>query len=113
MHKRFIKDDPIFSDPDYLEYIGLGAGHNYSVESQGRKMLDKVMTDPHAPLAWKVTRTPARLATALSRKLNDFVFEQYIPAVKYAKYRQEVMELEKKKGREATDAEKIKIIKIL
>ena len=108
---RFKKDDPTFKTAEYLEYIQLGASHHYSVESESRRMLNQLLTDKKYHFTWRAARTPLRLVTAAQRSINNFVFERYIPAVKYAKYLQQVAAWEKRTGQQLTKSQKIKIIK--
>ena len=109
--KGFKKNDPIFKTPEYIDYIELGGGHHYSQESQAQQAMKAAIEKVgRANLLGAATR-------AVGMPLNiptDFVnwmFEDYIPKLKYSKYLDFVAEGEKKHGRRLTDWEKINIIK--
>lgn len=109
--KGFKEDDPIFQTPEYKDYIQLGGGHRYSIESQAQKALhdfiDKLSKGTYLGPVTKIAWAPIKLPTGFV----DWMFEKYIPKVKYAKYLDVIARQEKKLGRELTDHEKINIIK--
>jgi len=44
--RKFKKNDDIFRSPAYREYVELGGGQRFSVESASRRLLQKWLTDP-------------------------------------------------------------------
>ena len=95
----------------YKEYVSLGGGHNSSMEIESRQALKKWLAQESK---WYVqlAKMPVKLADMTTGRFTRWVFEKYIPAIKYAKFIQEVDALREKLGREPSDAEKIEIIKI-
>lgn len=105
------KDDRIFRTPEYKDYIALGGGHRYSHEAEARQMMDDMVDflkeGRLLGLVGKVAGVPLRIP----RTFVDWMFEQYIPKLKYAKYLDTVAGRERKFGRDLYDWEKIEIIK--
>jgi len=108
----FRQDDPIFQSPAYLDYVRHGGSHKGSLEQEARGTLERILTGRDLPLWWRLARTPLRLFSAPSRKFNTWVFEQWIPGIKFAKYLQEVQAEQKRLGRTLTPAEKQTIINV-
>lgn len=107
----FKEYDPIFKTPEYLEYIELGGGHKYSAEFQSKKIVtdfvDKVNRGNFLGAFTKVGIFPAKIP----KGFVNWMFNRFIPKVKYAKYLDFVAKREKDLGRMITDGEKIEIIK--
>lgn len=104
----FRADDPIFKTPEYREYIGLGGGHRVSIEAEAQRLFNEIVT--------ALGKSGTALRTAISpliimNKFVKWMFDSYIPKLKYAKYLDFVADMEQKLGRGLTDAEKINIIK--
>ena len=104
-----VTDDMERSQP-YLEYVGLGGTHKGSFEMESKQALDRWFRGERkwqkfylVDKLWSLERTRARF--------NKWIFEIWIPGVKYAKYLQQVDKLREKQGYEPTDAQKIEIIK--
>jgi predicted RNA methylase len=110
----FKKSDPIFQTPEYRDYIAHGGGHRYSVDSEAQRafsnMVDKINAALGVPGAGKAIRGAAFVGQ-LPETFVKWMFENYIPKVKYGKYLDTVREQEVKVGRSLTSAEKIDIIK--
>jgi len=107
--------DPTFTTPEYVEYVRLGGGHKYSIESEAQQFLDRVFdTKPMNRLlrigTWPV-QAPLRHATAGPRAFVRWMFDRWIPAVKHFKYLQEVEARGRKLRRGLTDSEKQDIIR--
>ncbi|HUW23899.1 MAG TPA: hypothetical protein VMW39_07700, partial [bacterium] len=107
----FRENDPIFRSPEYLEYIELGGGHKYSAEFQSKKIVtdfvDKVNRGNFLGAFTKIGIFPAKIP----KGFVNWMFNRFIPKVKYAKYLDFVAKREKDLGRMTTDKEKIEIIK--
>jgi len=107
----FKEYDPIFKTPEYKEYIELGGGHKYSVEFEAKRVLvdfvDKVNRGNFLGAFTKIGIFPAKIPTGFV----NWMFNKYIPKVKYAKYLDFVAKKEKGLDRMTTDKEKIEIIK--
>ena len=107
----FRKNDPIFLSREYLEYVELGGGHKYSIEFEAKRALldfvNKINRGNYLGAFTKMGIIPAKLPLGFV----NWMFNNYIPKVKYAKYLDFVAEKENKLGRMLTDAEKIEIIK--
>ncbi len=107
--KGFEKNDPIFQTPEYKWYIENGGGHQYAVESQARKVfvdtLSKLTKSEQYII--KIGTAPLRLPVGFV----DWMFNSYIPKVKYSKYLDVVTGQEKKLDRSLTAAETQEIIK--
>jgi len=107
--KGFEKFDPIFQTPEYRWYIENGGGHRYSVESEARKAFNDIIS--------KLTKSEQIIVKGVSTPLKlpvgfvNWMFNSYIPKVKYAKYLDFVAEQEKKLGRNLTATETQEIIK--
>ncbi len=109
--RGFKKADPIFQTPEYKKYIELGGGHQYSMDFQAKQMLsdmvDKINNGQYLGAFTKVGITPVKIPT-------DFVkwmFNKYIPKIKYAKYLDIVSTKENKLDRMLTSEEALEIIK--
>ncbi len=107
--KGFKKDDPIFQTPEYKWYIENGGGHKYAVESQARKVFVDTLSKLTKSEQYivKTAATPIRLPVGFV----DWMFNSYIPKVKYSKYLDVVIKQEKKLDRSLTAAETQEIIK--
>lgn len=107
------------NEPQYKEYINLGGGHKYSVESQAlqsqfMKGIDRMMRGNYIGGA---LRTFIGGANAVSKFLPGspayvkWLFDTSIPKIKYDAYKIKVQGKEASLGRSLTDAEKISIIR--
>ena len=105
----FRKNDPIFITPFYKRYLRNGGGHRYSVESESRRAFNKFIKKFTASeqKAIRVGALPLRIPTGFV----NWMFNSYIPKVKYAKTQMWYDEQAKKLGRELTDSELQEIIK--
>lgn len=103
--------DAIFATREYQEYIGLGGGHKFSMSSQAQRAMDSWLTSKDMNILWRTLRLPGRIGTAVPRGFIRWLFNSYIPKLKYAKYIDEVERAGRKLGRPLVDAEKINIIK--
>lgn len=105
----FKPHDPRFKTPMYKQYIENGGGHRYSIESQAvrsfRRAMDRI-NKAGSTIAKKVAY-PALLPL----KITEWMFESYIPEMKYNKYLLNVRVQEQKLKRSLTDAERQEIIK--
>jgi hypothetical protein len=105
----FKKSDPIFKTEVYKDYIHHGGGHRYSVESESRRAFSQAVNELNENMgkAIKVGSLPLKIPV----KFVEWMFESYIPKVKYSKYLDTVAERETKLGRSLKASEKIDIIK--
>jgi len=104
----FKKSDPIFKTPEYKDYIAHGGGHRYSIDSEAQRAFSQSMEKMgKAGLVAKGVALPFQIP----EKFVRWMFESYIPKVKYGKYLDTVRKQEVKLGRSLTSAEKIDIIK--
>lgn len=105
----FRKNDPLFKTPQYRDYIKHGGGHRYSIESEAQRGLHSLIKklNKEFGIAFKYGALPVRVPVGFV----NWMFRNYIPKVKYAKYLDTVAEKEKKLGRRLTSPEKTDIIK--
>lgn len=107
----FRKNDPIFQTPEYKQYIELGGGHKYSLEFEAKRALstfvDKINRGNYLGAFTKLGIFPAKIPAGFV----NWMFNNYIPKVKYAKYLDFVAKREKDLDRITTDKEKIEIMK--
>lgn len=105
----FRKNDPTFRTPFYKRYVRNGGGHRYSVESEARKAFVKFANKFNKEFgkAVKYGAIPIKLPVSFV----NWMFNSYIPKVKYAKTQMWYNKQAKKLGRELTDAELQEIIK--
>ncbi len=104
----FRENDPIFKTPEYREYIGLGAGLRTSIEAEAQALFNEIVTALGKPgAAVKTAISPL----IIMNKFTEWMFNSYIPKLKYVKYLDFVSDMERKLGRGLTDPEKINIIK--
>jgi len=102
----FRKSDPIFQTAEYKDYVAHGGGHRYSVDSEAQRAFSDIVAKMNkAGTVLKAAALPVRIPEAFVR----WMFESYIPELKYSKYLLDVAEQEKKRGRSLTSAEKIDI----
>lgn len=104
------------SDPQYLDYVNIGGGHRYSVESQAQELMstaiDKIMRGNYLG---GMLRLP--LGAIQSKYIPGspgfvrWMFDEYIPKLKFDSFRAQVTGKTKTLGRALTDGEKIDIIK--
>ena len=105
----FRKNDPIFKTQGYRDYIEHGGGHRYSIASEAQRAFTKFVEglDKRLGILFKVGGLPIRIPKSYVK----WMFQNYIPKVKYAKYADRVVEKEQELGRQLTSPEKIDIIK--
>jgi len=103
-----MRNDPALREI-YQDYVLHGGGHRYSLDSQAQQALKELLyqLDKGSQVALKALTTPAKIPVGFV----NWMFEQYIPGVKFAKYMDAVGEQEAKLGRQLTSAEKIEIVK--
>ncbi len=116
----FRKSDPRFKTEEYKKYIEHGGGHRFSIESEAERAfvraLDK-LTKPLIEVAGKAGKGLEAAAQVVISPITipkgyvRWLFENYIPEVKYSKYLDHVNEMQKKLGRALTDAEHVEVIK--
>ncbi len=110
--RGFKKDDKIFKTAEYRDYVELGGGKEYSIEYQALQSLkgafNKIYSGNYMGGLLNVLGTPAKI---FMKDFPGWMFESYIPRLKYSKYLDNVAKLEKKFKRQLTDNEKINIIK--
>lgn len=99
----------------YYDYLLSGGGKHFSIEvSAYRAIEDFLVGSKLGELTEKLTRWPrwgARIVTWPWRKTNGWIFDTYIPAVKYAKYRDAVLEHVRQTGEYPSQARRVEIIK--
>ncbi len=100
--------DPIFQTPEYKDYIAHGGGHRYSIDSEAQRAFTNSIEKMGK--AGGIAKGVA-LPFQIPEKFVRWMFENYIPKVKYAKYLDTAREQEVKLGRSLASAEKIDIIK--
>lgn len=111
-----IDADP-FTKKVYHEYVKLlgtpiGAKSGYELELQSIRTIEKFLSDKGLLKAKKTKAGKALFAIpGIPVKFVDWMFRNYVPTLKFAKYMQHVAIQEKKVGRELTKAEKLNIIK--
>lgn len=107
--RGFKKNDPIFKTEAYKDYIKHGGGHRYSVESQSMEIINKMTAkiNKNANIGTKIGMLPINIPLGFV----NWMFNKYIPKVKFAKYADVVAEKELKLGRLLKSSEKIDIIK--
>jgi len=107
--RGFKANDPIFRTTAYKDYIRHGGGHRYSVETEARRTFNMAVNalNRNMGIAVKVGTLPLKIPTGFV----NWMFQSYIPKVKYSKFLDVVAEKEKKLGRVLTSPEKIDIIK--
>jgi len=105
----FRKNDPAFKTQGYRDYIAHGGGHRYSIDSQAQRAFTQFVNkfNKSGRIAFKAAVLPLRIPERYVR----WLFQNYIPKVKYAKYVDRVLEKEKELGRQLKSHEKIDIIK--
>lgn len=105
----FHKNDPIFRTHQYKDYLGHGGGHRYSIESQAARWFKRQVDQMNksGQLLMRAGGLPLKIPVGFV----DWMFQKYIPKVKYAKFLDTRAAKEKKLGRPLTSAEKIDIIK--
>ncbi len=117
LHKRtatrglttgFKAGDPIFKTPEYKDYIAHGGGHRYSIDSEAQRAFTNSIEKMGK--AGGIAKGVA-LPFQLPEKFVRWMFENYIPKVKYSKYLDTAREQEVRLKRSLTAAEKIDIIK--
>lgn len=95
----------------YQDYVAHGGGHKYSIESEAQRALRDMMLqlDATSRVVLKGIAAPAKIPLGFV----NWMFEQFIPSVKFGKYMDAIGQSEAKLGRAMTSAEKIETIKEL
>jgi len=93
----FRKSDPIFRTTEYKGYVSIGGEHRYSVESEARRAFTRAVGELNRNMgrAVKMGALPLKIPTGFI----NWMFQSYIPKVKYSKYLDVKAETEKKLGR--------------
>jgi hypothetical protein len=104
------------TDPQYLDYVNLGGGHGYSAEADASGQLQRGLERlGRGNILGGVPRILSGIAQSPlipgGPGFSHWMFSDYIPTLKYAKYEADVTKGETKLGRPLTDGEKIQIIK--
>ena len=104
------------STPEYKEYVNLGGGHRYSIESQAQQLLNNFIDtfgkgNFFEPVTEKLKGVLNSKWIPASPGMVKWMFDEFIPSLKYTKYLEEVASQTTKLGRPLTDNEKIDIIK--
>ncbi len=105
----FKESDPIFKTEAYKDYIANGGGHRFSIESESERMVNQAISEFNetASKAVKIGMMPLKVPTGFVK----WMFQSYIPKVKYGKYLDRVNEETQKLGRNLKRSEKQDIIK--
>jgi hypothetical protein len=116
----FRKSDPRFKTEEYKKYIEHGGGHRFSIDSEAERAFVRAMdklTKPLIEVAGKAgpgIKAAAQVAIApvtIPKGYVKWLFENYIPEVKYTKYLDTVNEKQKRLKRELGPAEHVEVIK--
>ena len=116
----FKKNDPRFKTAEYKDYIEHLGGHRFSIASEAERAFVGAIDKLTSPIVAKAGAlgTPGKMVAKLAispitipKGYVKWLFENYIPEVKYTKYLDFKNEMTKKLGRELTRAEKIEIVK--
>ena len=100
------------TSPEYKEYTNLGGGHRYSLESQAQVQMNKFLdTLGDGTLLEPVTNVLKSKWVPVSPAQIKWMFDEFIPALKFTKFQQESAAKAESLGRVLTDGEKIDIIK--
>ncbi len=115
-YKNIIKSfKPIdTADPAYKDYVNIGGGHKYSIESQAQKDIQVSLEKlAGGGMIWKGVEKVVEGSKWIpaSPKMTEWMFDKYIPAIKFNRYLQEIEVQKSRLGRELTDYEKINIIR--
>lgn len=107
--RGFRASDPIFKTKAYKDYVAHGGGHRYSVESEAERGFARAIDglNKNASKAIRVGALPVKVPAGFVK----WMFQSYIPKVKYSKYLDVVSEQTKKLGRPLKAQEKIDVIK--
>ena len=105
-------------DPEYKDYVNLGGGHGYSLDVEAQKQIDVAMDKiSKGNFLGGLLRFPAGMAEQkwipASPGMVKWMFNDFIPALKFERFKEMVGEIEDSKGRPATDAEKIETLKTI
>ena len=105
----FRDSDPIFKTEAYKDYVAHGGGHRYSVESEAERTFNNAVSELNKAVGagLKAGLLPVKIPAGFVK----WMFQSYIPKVKYSKYLDVVAEQSKKLGRPLKASEKIDIIK--
>ena len=107
----------------YKVYINGGGHHKSSAEAEGREIVHRWILSflkftkggqPFDPVWLKTSRMlglPVSGTFKTAQKLQNFVFDKYIPNLKFIKFEQEYLKLEERQGRKPSGSQVIDIIK--
>jgi len=106
------------SDLEFKDYVNLGGGKGYSFDVQAQKQIDVMMEKiQKGNFLGGILRAPAGLAEQkwipASPGMIKWMFNDFIPSLKYTKFQQMVDGIQERMGRPATDGEKIETIKTI
>ncbi len=104
----FKQSDPIFQTPEYKDYLTHGGGHRFSIDSEAQRAFTNMLAKMGK--AGAIAKGVA-LPFQVPERFVRWMFENYIPKLKYSKYLDSVRETEVKLGRSLKSAEKIDIVK--
>lgn len=104
------------TDPKYLDYVNLGGGAGYSAEMDAAGQLQRGLERiGRGNILGGVPRALAGIAKSPfipgGPGFSNWMFHDFIPTLKFAKYDADVSNSEARLGRPLSDAEKIRIIK--
>ena len=99
--------------PEYQEYVKLGGSHKYSLEAQAETQMSKMLDNfKSGNRIGGLARIPATILSSkwipASPGQVKWMFEDYIPTLKFERFKDNVAIKEKNLGRPLTDGEKIK-----
>jgi hypothetical protein len=104
------------TNPVYKEFVNLGGGHRYSIESQAESQLTTLVHRIETGnYLGGILRIPATILESKyippSPGFIHWMFDDFIPKLKFEKFQQDVAAREAKLGRVLRDPEKLRIIK--
>jgi hypothetical protein len=98
------------NDPLYKEYISLGGGHRYSLEAKASNGIAKLVEDFSGAVGLKDLYKKTKFLPP-SPEFIKWMFDEWIPTLKFNAWKQEVLLQEKLNGKVLTDYQKIQIVK--
>lgn len=104
------------ADPVYKDYVNLGGGHRYSLESQAESQLTQGLDRlTRGNYIGGLLRLPVGILQSkwlpASPGFVHWMFDDFIPKLKFEKFQEDTTALSNKFARPLTDAEKTRIIK--
>lgn len=106
------------SDPEFKDYANLGGGKGYSLDVEAQKQIDVAIEKiKKGNFLGGALRAPAALLEQkwipASPGMIKWMFNEFIPSLKFTKFQQMVDGIQERMGRPATDGEKIETIKTI